>query len=62
MDLEFEWSGDFTWDPIKDDHIIRKHGLSLRAGIVLFAEDSIVLEVLDDRHDEPRFVRMGKAG
>jgi len=62
MDLEFEWSGEFTWDPVKDEHNLRKHGLSLRAGIVLFAEDMIGLEVLDDRHGEPRFVRMGRAG
>lgn len=62
MDVEFEWNGEFTWDPDKNDHNLRKHGLTLRAGIVLFTEDAVVLETLDDRHDEPRFVRMGRAG
>ena len=61
MDQEFEWSGEFTWDPEKNEHNLRKHGLPLRAGIVLFSGHAIVLELLDDRHHEPRFVRLGRA-
>jgi uncharacterized protein len=62
VDLEFEWSGEFTWDPDKNEQNLRKHGLALRAGIVLFARDATILETADDRQHEPRLVRMGKAG
>ncbi|HWV22702.1 MAG TPA: BrnT family toxin [Thermomicrobiales bacterium] len=62
MDLEFEWSGEFTWDPQKDEQNRQKHGLSLDDGIVLFASEANIIELPDDRHDEPRFVRIGRAG
>lgn len=62
MEQEFEWSGEFTWDPAKDEQNRQKHGLSLGEGIVLFAGAATILESTDDRQKEPRFVRMGRAG
>lgn len=61
VESEFEWSGEFTWDSRKDELNRQKHGLPLRAGMALFASDVIAVEKHEDRYNEPRFVRIGRA-
>ncbi len=52
----------FEWDEEKDKKNIKKHGMSLEAGIAVF-DDEFRLEFQDmrDNHGEDRFITIGRS-
>ncbi len=53
--------GGFEWDEEKDKINLKKHGMSLEAGIPVF-DDDYRIEWQDTRHnyDEDRFITIGR--
>ena len=49
---------EFEWDPDKASSNLKKHGVDFAdAALVLY--DSLAVTILDDDHDEDRFVTIG---
>ena len=51
----------FTWDPVKAELNLRKHGISFEMAQTVF-DDPLHLSILDaKRHTEERWVTMGRS-
>ena len=61
MSLAYNLDVEFEWDPDKDLHNRRKHGISFEEASTVFRSDADCLEIFDRVHsrDEDRFLTIG---